>query len=187
MNGAILIIAIVVILAIMVISWYISTLNFFNTTKVKIEEAESGIDVALTKRYDLLTKSLATVKGYAKHEYETLTKVVAMRKGSVSELSLEEKQALDLNMQQASKTLNVVMEQYPNLKADSNFKELQVQIGDVEEHLQAARRIFNSNVSVYNQKVVAFPSSIVANSKGLTKLSMYKAESQKREDVKIEF
>ena len=94
-EGAIIglaVVGVVVLLAIIFACWWISTSNWFKRAKVKVDEANSGIDVALTKRYDLLTKLLASVKGYAKHEYETLSQVIAMRSGNnIKDLSLKER------------------------------------------------------------------------------------------------
>ena len=158
-------------------------------SKVKVDEANSGIDVALTKRYDLLTKLLASVKGYAKHEYETLSQVIAMRSGNnIKDLSLEEKSALNSQLSQVQKGINIVMEQYPQLKADTQFTNLQNQTADCEEQLQAARRVYNSNVSGFNQKRVSFPSSMVANAIGFRQdLEFFKAEEEKRKDVTFDF
>ena len=183
-----LVIALVVVgvILVIIIGWWISTSNKLKVMGVKIDEALSGIDVALTKRYDLLTKAVATVKGYAKHEEETLTKIIAMRNpGSAATLS--EKQEFAAQTAQALKSFNVVVEQYPTLKADVQFVALQNSIKDVEEQLQAARRLYNANVSSYNQAIIVFPSSIVANSLHLVKRDFFEAEEIKREDVKIEF
>ncbi len=179
---------VVLLILIIILGWWISTRNWFNQTKVKIDEAKSSIDISLTKRYDLLTKSLATVKGYAKHEYETITKTIEMRNAPrVQDMSMKEKSELAGKLNEASHQLNVVMENYPDLKASENFSKLQLQIQDCEDNLQASRRIFNSNVSIYNQKLVSFPSSLIANSMHLTKEEFFEAEAAKREDVKIEF
>ncbi len=179
---------VVLLILIIILGWWISTRNWFNQTKVKIDEAKSSIDISLTKRYDLLTKSLATVKGYAKHEYETITKTIEMRNAPrVKDMSMKEKSELAGKLNEASHQLNVVMENYPDLKASENFSKLQLQIQDCEDNLQASRRIFNSNVSIYNQKLVSFPSSLIANSMHLTKEDFFEAEAAKREDVKIEF
>lgn len=169
-----------------VLIWWISTGNKFKVMAVKIDEAESGIDVALTKRFDLLTKVIATVKGYAKHEEETLTKIVAMRTPG-SKASMAEKQEFANATTEAIKAVNVVVEQYPNLKADTQFTGLQNGIRDVEEQLQAARRLYNANVSKYNQAIIVFPASLVANASHLTKREFFEAETEKRQDVKIEF
>lgn len=177
---------VIAVLVFIVISWWISTSNRLKVMGVKIDEALSGIDVALTKRYDLLTKVVATVKGYAKHEEETLTKIIAMRNPG-SAASLMEKQQFAEATSQALNSLNVVVEQYPNLKADVQFNSLQNSIRDVEEQLQAARRLYNSNVSAFNQAIIVFPASIVANSAHLTRREFFEVEEVKRQDVKIEF
>lgn len=185
---AIVVVAIVVILIIALVAWYISTMNWFRRTKVKVDEANSGIDVALTKRYDLLTKALASVKGYAKHESETLSKVIGMRTGNIKDLSLDEKSKLNAELNEVQRGINVVVEQYPQLKADTQFSLLQNQTADCEEQLQAARRVYNSNVSTFNQRRVTFPSSFVAKRIGFREdLEFFKADEEKREDVKFEF
>ncbi len=190
-TGAIIgivVVAVIVLVFIIIVAWYISTMNWFRRTKVKVDEANSGIDVALTKRYDLLTKALAAVKGYAKHEAETLSKVIGMRTGSIKELSLDEKSKLNAELSQVQRGINVVVEQYPQLKADTQFTLLQNQTADCEEQLQAARRVYNSNVSIFNQKRVTFPSSIVAKRIGFTSdLEFFKADEEKRQDVKFDF
>ena len=185
---AIVVVAVVLIAVIAIVAWYIVTMNWFRQTKVKVEEANSGIDVALTKRYDLLTKALASVKGYAKHEAETLSKVIGMRTGNINELSLDEKSKLNAELSEVQRGSNVVVEQYPQLKADTQFTLLQNQTADCEEQLQAARRVYNSNVSIFNQKRVTFPDSIVAKRIGFTQdLEFFKADEEKRQDVKFEF
>ncbi len=175
---------IIIILAIIVIAivWYISISNKLNRYIVKIDEADSGIDVALTKRYDVLTKMMDTVKAYAKHEKETLFEVIQMRQG----MSLEEKKDANEKMNRNMEKINILAEAYPELKSSENYKTLQQSIVEVEEHLQAARRMYNSNVSIYNQMLVTFPNSIVANNKHMQKKEFFEAEESKKSDVKIE-
>ena len=188
-TWAIVLIVIGIILAILLLSivgWWISASNRLRREQVKIDEANSGIDVALTKRFDLLTKSIATVKGYAKHEFDTLTSVTAMRKPD-SGASMDEKSKFNGAMNKAFDSINVVAEQYPDLKASQNFLALQAQITDVEEQLQAARRVYNSNVSIFNQDIVVFPASIVAHHYHFVKRDFFEADAGKREDVKVEF
>lgn len=177
---AIIVIAIVVAV---IILWFIITSNTLNKAIVKIEEADSGIDVALTKRYDVLTKMLDTVKGYAKHEKEVIIETIKLRKG----MTMEEKNAANSKMNEAFSKLNVVAENYPDLKASENFAVLQQSIADVEEHLQASRRLYNANISSFNQMIVTFPTSVVAGMKNLVKKEFFEAEETKKEDVKIEF
>ena len=174
---------VVVVIILIIVIWLISISNKFNRCLVKIEEADSGIDVALTKRYDVLTKMMDTVKGYAKHEKETLFEVINLRQG----MSLAEKQKENAKMDKNMEKINLLVEQYPDLKASQNFNTLQQSIVEVEEHLQAARRMYNSNVSIYNQLLTTFPNSMVGNMKHLEKKAFFEAEETKKQDVKIEF
>lgn len=175
-----IIIAVIVVILIIVIS-IISISNKLNKAIVKIDEASSGIDVALTKRYDVLTKMIDVVKSYAKHEKDTLFEVIKLRKN----MSIEEKNAENKKMDENFSKINIVAENYPELKSSENYKTLQQSIVEVEEHLQAARRLYNSNVSIYNQMIVSFPISIIANSKGMVKKNFFEADETKKEDVKI--
>ncbi len=182
----IIIAAVVVLLLIIIIGWWISTANRLRREIVKIDEASSGIDVALTKRFDLLTKTVATVKGYAKHESETLSKVTEMRRPS-SNAPMKEKSQFSEQVSKAFDSINMVAEAYPELKANTNFLGLQNQIAEVEEQLQASRRVYNSNVSTFNQEIVVFPTNIVAHHYHFEKRDFFEAEEAKRQDVKIEF
>lgn len=155
----------------------ISIYNKVNRLSIKVDEAFSGIDVALAKRYDLLTQMVAVVKGYMKHEKETLLEVIKIRKG----MSLEEKVEANKKMDDSSKKINIIVEKYPELKADKNVMVLQKAILDVEEHLQAARRLYNSNVSQYNQMLVTFPTNIIARKK--EKRDFFQVEESKKELV----
>ncbi|MCI1244743.1 MAG: LemA family protein [Bacilli bacterium] len=189
-NGGIIalivVIVVVVIAAIAIISWWIRTSNRLKKEQIKIDEAASGIDVALTKRFDLLTKEVAVVKGYAKHESTTLANVISMRRPS-SDASMKEKADFSAACTKAFDSINVVAEQYPDLKANTNFLNLQNQIAEVEEQLQASRRVYNSNVTVFNEDIVVFPSSLIAKHLRLVKRDFFEAEETKRQDVKIEF
>ena len=173
-----IIIAVVVLL---IIIWYIGTLNGLRQTKVKIQEAVSGIDVALTKRYDVLTKMVDVAKSYATFERATILEAIKLRRG----MSMTERNQAANAMEQAARELNFLAENYPQLHSNENFRQLQVAIMDVEEHLQGARRAYNSNVSLLNRKIVTFPTSIVAGLSGITSEEFFEAESIKREDVNV--
>lgn len=186
-QGLIIAIVIVVILIIIVVGWYISTMNNLRRLEIKVEEAASGIDVSLTKRYDLLTKMLDTTKGYAKHEAETLEKVIKWRNGIPADATIEQKSEFASSMSKVVSGLNVVVEQYPDLKANDMFGKLQAAIADSEEQLQASRRIYNANVRTINTAIVTFPTSIVAKKINVQKKAFFEAEEVKRSDVKMEF
>lgn len=167
----------------LIIIWYISVSNGIKVAALKVDESESGIDVALTKRYDVLTKMLDTVKGYRKYELSAISEIIELRNG----MSMTEKKTVNDSMDKASRDIRVLAEAYPELKASANFLDLQKAIVDVEEHLQAARRLYNSNVNAYNKKLVVFPSSIVANKMGAVKRELFEVEEIKRQDVKMQF
>jgi LemA protein len=184
MEPIFLVAGIVIVLILILVLWWISTSNGFRRKAIKIGEALSGIEVALTKRYDMLTKLLDVAKGYAAHEKELFTQVIELRRGmSIAELS--EKSA---RMDDLSARLFAVAENYPQLRSAEVFGELQAGIRDAEEHLQAARRLYNSNVTAFNTAVDIFPSSIVAKSQGIRKEhEFFATEAAKREDVKMGF
>lgn len=174
-------------LVLIIVLWYIAVMNSLRQLELKVEEAESGIDVALTKRFDMLSKMLQTTKGYAKHEAETLEKVVKWRSGVPKDATLKDKEEFFNQMNQVASGINVVVEKYPDLKANTVFLELQSAVANTEEHLQAARRLYNANVTRINSIIVTFPQSIVANSIKMEKKPYFEAEESKREDVKFEF
>ena len=163
--------------------WYISASNKLRAAKVKIDESRSGIDVALTKRFDLLTKMLEITKGYAAYEKFTMIEAIKMRSG----MPLSECAEINGKLNEIAKAINVAVEAYPELKADRSFAALQATCADAEEHLSASRRAYNSNVSYYNQLLVKFPTSAVANGLGLRAEEFFTADEEKREDVKMAF
>lgn len=169
--------------ALAVVAWFIMTMNTFARLAVKVTESDSGIEVALTKRFDTLTKMLDVTKAYAKHESETLAQLVKLRKG----MSPEEKTAANRKMDEIAGGINVLAESYPELRSSENFKELQKAIAEVEEHLQAARRIYNMNVSAFNQLLVTWPASIVGDARGHSAKVFFQAEDEKKEDLKMAF
>ena len=183
MSAIGIILLIILLLAVFCVIGFISISNRLNRSIVKIDEANSGIDVALLKRHDVLTKMLDVVKAYTKHEKETLFEIVNLRKG----MTIQEKSAASAEMDQQFKSLNIVAENYPQLLSSENYKTLQLAIADTEEHLQAARRLYNANVSSYNQKIVSFPASAVANMKGLTKRDFFEVEESSKQDVAMKF
>lgn len=177
------IVVLILFLVVLIIIWYISVSNSIKVAALKVDESESGIDVALTKRYDVLTKMLDTVKGYQKYEQSVLSEMIKLRNG----MSMTEKKTANDTMDKVSRDISALAEAYPELKANTSFAELQRAIVDVEEHLQAARRLYNSNVNAYNKKLVVFPGSIVANKMGAVKRELFEAEDIKRQDVKMQF
>ena len=174
---------VVAVIAVIIVLWWISTYNGIKVLKLKVKEGLSGIDVALTKRYDVLTKMLDVVKGYQKHEKELMIEIVNLRSG----MSMRERNEANRKLDLMAGQINLMAENYPELKSSNHFVELQKAIVDVEEHLQAARRLYNANVTTYNAKIVTFPNSIVAGSMGAREEEFFVAEESKRADVKMSF
>ncbi len=189
-GGIIGIIAGVVVL-IAVIGWWISTNNALVTLKNKVEEAWATIDVYLKKRFDLIPNLVETVKGYASHESQTLEKVIAARNIAGKAVAGAERIAAENELTSSLRTfLNVVSENYPELKANTNFLDLQNQLKQIEGELEGARRYYNGNVKAFNTKIELFPSSIVAKRMGddYKKRPYFELDSPaERQNVKVSF
>lgn len=177
------IIPVIVIIVFIPLFWWIGTSNGFKSKKIKIDEALSGIEVALTKRYDMLTKLLDVAKGFAAHENELFTQVIKLRRG----MSVEELNQASGQIDALSARINAVAESYPTLRSADIFLELQSGIRDAEAHLQAARRLYNSNVTQFNTAIALFPSSVVSKSQALSPKDFFVAEEGKRADVQMKF
>ena len=183
--------AIVLILAISIICWWINTRNDFVRLKNRVEEGMSTIDVYLKKRFDLIPNLVETVKGYAKHESETLEKVVAARNVSMSAKTAEEKMAAANGLSSFLRTLfTAVSENYPELKANTNFIDLQQQLKLIEGELESSRRYYNGVVKSFNTKLELFPANIVGKRMGedYTKKPYFELDSaEERKNVKVSF
>jgi LemA protein len=177
-------IAAIAVLAVVVavVFWAVSASNRFKVLLVKITEADSGIDVALTKRYDTLTKLMDVVRAYARHETALFEKVIRLRSG----MSMAEKGEVNRRMDEASERISVIAENYPELRSSENYRQLQVAIVDAEDHLQAARRVYNMNVSSFNQAIAVFPANIIARRARHTPKEFFEADEVKRSDVTID-
>jgi len=177
----------IILICLIILIWWIKASNKLKRFSIKVDESASGIDVALTKRFDLLTKEIEVVKGYAKFEAETLINVINARKGiNPEELNLSEKEQYNEELNSLSKDINILVERYPDLKTNENYLSLQATLADCEETLQGARRVYNSNVSIFNQSIAVFPTSLVAKHMKLVDKLFFQAESSKRQDVKID-
>ncbi len=183
------VILIVVIAIILLIGIYIaSTYNKLIKSRNSVDEAFATMDVYLKKRWDLIPNIVATVKGYAKHEAETLEKVIAARNNGYSSLTPQQNLEANAELNTAIKSLNVVAEQYPDLKANQNFSELNAQLKKTEEDIANARKYYNAVVKTYTNLTQMFPSSIIASMFRFEKREMFVVEdSAQREAVKVEF
>ena len=173
MNGIMIIALVVLLIVLSIVVWYISTSNKIKRLDIKVSEALSGIDVALTKRYDVLTKMVDVVRSYKEYEKQTFTDIVGLRMG----MSMQERKDASAKLDILSSELRLVAENYPVLKSSENYVMLQKSVLDVEEHLQASRRLYNANVTAYNNMLVTFPSSVVANGMGAVRKPFFEAEA----------
>ncbi len=146
----------------LILIWGIASYNGFITLINRAKEAWSDIEVQLKRRYDLIPNLVNTVKGYAAHEAGTFEKITEARSRAMQAGSLEEKADAENMLTGALKSLFAVAEAYPDLKANTNFLELQRELSDTENKIQAARRFYNSNVRDLNTSVESFPSNIIA-------------------------
>ena len=180
-----------IVLVIAVLGWWISTRNAFVRLKNKVEEAWATIDVFLKKRFDLIPNLVETVKGYAKHESETLEKVVAARNVSMAAKGQEEKMKAANELSGSLRTLfTAVAESYPDLKANSNFLDLQSQLKKIEGELESSRRYYNGVVKSFNTKLEIFPANIVGSKMGeeYKKRPYFELDSEvERQNVKVSF
>ncbi len=190
-TGGIIGIVVAVVLVIIVLAiviWYISCYNKFVQYRNRYEEAWAGIDVYLKKRYDLIPNLVETVKGYASHEQDTFRQVTEARSRLASAATPEDKITADKQLSGAIKNFNMVMERYPELKANTNFLDLQNQLKLIESDLAQARKFYNATIKQFNTKRETFPSSIVAKKMGLEKQPYYELDSaEERQNVKVQF
>ncbi len=174
-----------------VLVWAIALYNGLIRLKNRVDEAWSDIDVQLKRRYDLIPNLISTVKGYAKHESGTFQKVTEARTAAMSaqESGDAKAQAEAENMLSSTlKSIFALAENYPELKANENFLELQRELSDTEDKIQASRRFYNGNVRDFNTKIELFPNNIIAGMLNFTKREFFEVGDEKeRENVKVEF
>lgn len=169
--------------------WGVYAYNRFVTLINRAKEAWADIDVQLKRRYNLIPNLVNTVKGYAKHEQGTFEKVTELRAKAMQAGGIEEKGKAENMLTDALKSLFAVAESYPDLKANQNFLELQRELSDTENKIQAARRFYNTNVRDLNIGLESFPQNIVGKMFNFGKRDFFELEegSEERETVKVNF
>jgi LemA protein len=181
------ILVIVVVVAIGLISYFVGIYNSLVTLKNNIDRSFSNIDVVLKQRHDELPKLIETCKGYMKYEQETLEKVVQARNAYSSATTPGEKAQADNMITGALRTLFAVAEKYPDLKADTNFMQLQGRITDLENKIASMRSGYNQDVNDYNIRIAQVPANFVAGFMHLTPHTLFEVAAADREDVKVSF
>lgn len=183
MTGLIIVIVIIVLLLLYVAGTYNSLVSLRN----KVRDQWSQIDVVLKNRNDLIPNVVETVKGYAKHEKETLNAVIEARNKATSATTSEEEMKAAGEVTQALGRLFALAESYPDLKANQNFMDLQADLKEIEEKIRFARQFYNDTVLSYQNKIEMFPSNIVANMFGFKPEAFFEATEEERKNVQVKF
>ncbi len=181
-----IIIAIIVVLGLIVIGMY----NGLIRLKNRVDEAWADIDVQLKRRHDLIPNLVETVKGYAAHEQGTLDKVIQARNSAMTAQSSGNRAEIEKTENMLSSTLKSIFalsEAYPDLKANTNFLELQRELSDTENKIQASRRFYNTNVRDFNTKLEVFPTNMIGNMLGFKVREFFEAAAEEKENVEVKF
>lgn len=179
------VVLVVIVAALLLYVWYIY--NTLASGLVRIKEALSGIDVQLKRRVDLIPNLVETVKGYAKHEKEIFENVTKARSALVNAHSVEEKGQANNMLTGALKSLFAVAENYPNLRASENFKQLQDELSDTENKIAYSRQFYNGNVRDFNTTLVTFPGNFIGGMFGFKQQEFFEAEEGERKKVDVKF
>ncbi len=181
---------IILAVAVVVVGWLVFTFNSLVLGRNRAKEAWADIDVQLKRRYDLIPNLIEAVKGYMQHEQETLTKVTEMRTLAMQGGSMADRAEHENMLTGALKSVFALSENYPDLKANENFTELQRELSDTENKIQAARRFYNSVVRDFNTKIEQVPTNLVAGVFGFKIRDFFElaeGEEAAREPVKVDF
>lgn len=179
---------IVIAIVVIIVLWIIAVFNGLVTLKNRAKEAWADIDVQLKRRYDLIPNLVETVKGYATHERELFEKVTQARTAAMGATGLKDKADAENALSGTLKSLFAVAENYPDLKASTNFLELQRELTDTEDKIQAARRFYNTNVRDLNIKIESFPANIIAGSFGFKEMELFQTASEaEKQPVAVKF
>mgnify|MGYP002725858608 FL=1 len=174
------------------IAWLIATYNGLIRSRNRVDEAFSDIDVQLKRRYDLIPNLMETVKGYVKHEKETLENVTKARTAAMAVhdkkgAGAKEIGAAENMLSGALKSIFALSEAYPDLKANHNFAKLQDELSDTENKIQASRRFYNGNVRDFNTKIQVFPTNLVAGMLNFKAYEFFEADEGEKKNVKVKF
>ena len=181
-------IAVLVIIVILLLVCIISIYNRLVSSRLKVDNAWSQIDVVLQRRFDLIPNLVETVKGYMRHESETFEKISALRTSWSNSSSIAEKAKLDNELSSTLKTIMAVSESYPDLKANTNFLELSNELSNTEDKITFSRQFYNDTVTKYNTQLELFPSNIVAGMFNFKPRELFVIENNEaKNNIKIDF
>lgn len=172
---------------VLILVWIVAVYNGLVTLKNRTDESWSDIDVQLKRRYDLIPNLVETVKGITKQEQTVFTDVTKARSAAMGATSVEDKSKAENTLSGTLKTLFAVSEAYPELKSSENFLQLQGEISDTENKIEAARRFYNANVRDINIKIEVFPTSLIAGMLGYVKRAFFETAEGEKEPTKVQF
>ena len=179
---------IILIIAVVIIAWIISLYNGLVSLRQRVKNAWSQIDVQLQRRFDLIPNLVDTVKGYMGHESDVLTKVTELRTSWANAGTVKEKSELDNELSGALKTIMAVSENYPDLKANQNFAQLQEELQNTENKIAFSRQFYNDTVTKYNTKIQVVPTNIIAGMFNFTPEELFQVDTaEARKNVKVDF
>lgn len=178
---------VLIIVLVLIVIWAVSVYNNLISLRNRVKDQWAQIDVQLKRRFDLIPNLVETVKGYTKHESETLEAVIKARNSYVSATVPEEQMKADGELTKAISKLFALAESYPDLKANTNFQELQKELTETESKIAAARQFYNDTVLVYNNKVSMIPSNIIAGLFKFKEEKFFEANETERENVQVKF
>lgn len=182
-------ISLIIFIAVIIVAfWVVGAYNSLVSSRNRVKESWSDIDVQLKRRYDLIPNLVETVKGYAAHEREVLERVVQARSQAMHAQSVKDHEKAENMLSGALKSLFALAEAYPNLRASENFSKLQDELTDTENKIQAARRFYNSNVLNLNNKTEQFPTNVLASLFRFTKAEFFETETtEEKRPIKVAF
>lgn len=187
MNTGTIILIVIIAIVLLLVFWYFKTYNSLIELRNRKDDQFAQIDVQLKRRSDLIPNIVETVKGYAKHESETLENVIEARNSYVTAGSIDDKVKASGEMTKALNKLFALSESYPDLKANTNFMSLQTDLKDTEDKIAMSRQFYNDTVLTYNNKVETVPSNIVANIAGFKKSEYFQIDESEKEAPKVKF
>lgn len=179
---------IAIVIVVLILLWAVGVYNALVAARQKVRNSWSQIEVQLQKRFDLIPNIVNTVKGYASHEKEVFEKVTQLRSAWSNASTISEKAELGNQLNGTLKTIMAISENYPDLKANTNFSELTATLKETEEKLAYSRQFYNDSVTIYNTKIETVPSNIIAGIFGFKPETLFAAESDEaRKNVKVDF
>ncbi|MCL1978992.1 MAG: LemA family protein [Methanomassiliicoccaceae archaeon] len=187
MDVLYIVIAVIVVIAALFAFWAVLAYNGFVSKKLKVENNFSQIKIQCKKRFDLVPNLVETVKGYAKHEKETLENVIAARGLGVSAKGVQDLAEADNMLTRTLGRLFALGEAYPELRANANFMHMQNELVEIEKTIAASRSFYNDSVMMYNKAIMIFPNSIMASLFGFKKAEFFDAPEEETQNVKVSF